>query len=348
MILTIGGVNHTDVLEEGSLVLRQYGTLRSRLQAKLNYPEIPVNFPKAGQEIILWDGDSILWGGIVVETEQVCHSTQSFSMTLRGQGYEQIMQRYELPWIKLEMNPSQAAEYIFDTYLNPDDGLIKGRIDAGILEENSYNFYPATASSVFDRLAQDNGFVWWVDKDKKFYMAPKIPKTNPSKIIDLTRKNTKRLDDIQTLVYRESTAGYKNEQCVYNPSEDIEGKHLHVSRMADMAMRYGSGEYGASARNDAVVNQSDAQAVAERILQKSPGLGEIEFTTDFANFVPGQMLGVIAPVCGIDQEKTFCITEIRAVYFYNRFRYRITATETDSDTLAIKAWESVLADGKNK
>ena len=114
MKLTIGDVDHTKALQEGTLVLRQYGTLRSNVRATLNFQEIPANFPKAGQEIILWEDESIVWGGIVVETEEVCHSTQSFTITLRGQGYEQILQRYELPGMKLSaMPPSQAAEHIF-------------------------------------------------------------------------------------------------------------------------------------------------------------------------------------------------------------------------------------------
>lgn len=112
-----------------------------------------------------------------------------------------------------------------------------------------------------------------------------------------------------------------------------------------MTTRFGGGMYGSSASNSAVVNQAQAYTVAEQILRGNPGLTELEFTTDSDVFLPGQILQVTAPVCGIKEERSFCITEIRAVYFYNRFRYTITARETDFGPLTTGAWESILAYG---
>lgn len=343
---TIGGHAHTNALEDGTLHIRFYGALRSSFRATIHYNEIPEHIPLVGQEILLSEDGTLLWGGILVEAEQVCHSTESFSMTLRGQGYEQILQRYCLPSIELaEMSPSEATKYIFNTYLDPQDQLQLGTVEAGLTQKFPYRFYPAKASSVFDHLAKENGFVWWISKDKVFSMQSFLPRVEKGLRIDLTKRKPNRLEDIQTLVYRSSTAECKNEQYVYNKLSGIEGKATTPQLIYEMAARFGSGKYGASAINSVVTTEEEAQTVAQQMLSANPGVGEIEFTTDSDAFVPGQVIDVIAPVCGIVEEKLFCITEIRAVYFCNRFRYTITARETDADPLSTTSWETILAKG---
>ncbi|MBO5248613.1 MAG: hypothetical protein J6B54_04920 [Clostridia bacterium] len=346
MTLTIGGFTHTEALQEGSLVIRSYGALRSSFRATLSFSTVPRFLPKVGQEILLSEDDTLIWGGILVEVEQVCHSTKSFTMTLRGQGYEQILQRFCLPAIYLPgFTPSRAVETIFRTYLNPEDGLTLGIVEEGLTKSCSYVFYPAKASSVFDRLANENGFVWWVDKEKLFHMRALLPRIEADLCIDLTEKKDNRLKDIQTFVYRSSTADYRNVQYVYNRGLDVIGNYIHVDRLMEMSERYGSGAYGASSESTAVTHQTEAQSVGEQILAGSCGEGEIEFTTDSDKFSLGQMVGVTAPVCGIETETQFCVTEIRAVYFLNRFRYTVTAKQTDTGPLSIASWERVLAGG---
>ncbi len=342
----IGGIDHTAALQEGTLVIRHYGALRSTFRATLFFRKIPSQIPKAGQEILVSEDGALLWGGILVETEQVCHSTQSCSITLRGQGYEQILQRYCLPGIVLShQTPSQAVQYLFQNYLNPADNLILGEVEPGISQTFPYTFFPAKASSVLDRLAKENGFVWWVDKNKTFYMKSKIPQWSQTLSIDLTQTEPNRINDLQTFVYRESTADYKNIQRIYNRANGVEGAYLHVDRLREMGQRYGGGEYGGAAANSAVTHQDEAKAVGGQMMESSPGLGEIEFTTDLSGFAPGQVLGVTAPVCGMETKRYFCITEIRAVYFFDRFRYTVTAKQTDSGPLATTCWEAILADG---
>ncbi len=346
MTLTIGGLFHTDALEEGTLSIRYYGAMRTSFRATLQFNSVPINFPKVGQEILVKEGETILWGGILVETEEVCHSTSSLTMTLRGQGYEQILQRLCLPYVELsQVSPSDAARHIFQTYMNPQDGLTIGTIEEGLAIPCNYIFYPAKASSVFDRLANDNGFLWWVDKEKKFHMRSVFPQTQQNLCIDLTRKKENRLEDIQTLVHRASTAGYKNVQYVYNRTTGSFGRTINVGRISEMMQRYGGGEYSASAVSSAVTSQNEAQAVAQQILSGCPGLGEIEFTTDQDAFVPGQIINVTAPVCGLKNETPFCVTEIRAVHFFDRFRYTVVAQETDSGPLTSTCWEAILAGG---
>ncbi len=344
--LTVGGNPHTGALEDGTLSIRHYGALRSSFRATLHYNAIPEQLPKVGQEILLSEDETLLWGGILVEAEQICHSTESFTMTLRGQGYEQILQRYCLPGIALEeLSPSEAAKYIFNTYLDPKDQLLLGTVEEGLTQRFPYRFYPAKASSVFDYLAKENGFVWWIDKTKTFQMKSALPKVEEALCIDLTGRKPNRLEDLQTFLYRSSTAECKNTQYIYNKQTGVEGVSTKPLLVREMSGRFGSGQYGASATNSVVTNEEEAQRVAQQILSANPGLGEIEFTTDSDVFVPGQVIDVIAPVCGINRETLFCITEIRAVYFYNRFRYTITARETDAEPLSTTAWETILATG---
>ncbi|MBQ1272767.1 MAG: hypothetical protein IIY12_04645 [Clostridia bacterium] len=344
MTLLIGGLDVTPFLQEGTMILRHYGTLRSSFRATLFYEAIPKKFVKAGQEILIKEGDLLIWGGILVESEQICHSTKSFSMSLRGQGYEQILQRFCLPGIQLDgMTPSQAATMIFNTYLDIRDGLILGAIDEGNAPAYSHTFDPTKASAVFDRLAKENGFVWWINKDKTFYMKPQIPIKSLSTVIDLKNNPSNGLKDLQTLVYRQSTADFKNELIVYNRNNDVIGYEAITELLQEMGSRYGGGKYGAAISNSAVNSTAWAESVARIVLSSSPGLGEVEFTTDWDGFALGQNLQVLAPVCGIDSTKKFYITEISAVYLGDRFRYTVIAREMIGNTLTTARWENLLA-----
>lgn len=348
MTLTIGGSDHTASLREGTLVIRHYGALRSSFAATLFFGEIPKNVPEVGEEIIVQEKGVTVWGGILVEVNAECHNTESATFALRGQGYEQILQRYCLPGIELSaMTPSGAAKYIFNTYLNTADGLTLGTVSSGLSQQNEYSFYPAKASSVFDYLAAENGFRWWVDAAKTFHMQAYLPSAERTIDIDLTGTKDSRLTDVQTFVYRASTAGYKNVQYAFNKTSHLDGRYQNVEGINQMVNRYGSGEYGASGASSIIYSLNDAQEVARQMLAGSPGTGEIEFTTDSNVFTPGQLMGVTAPICGISTEQIFCVTEIRSVYFYDRFRYTVTAKETYSGTLSTASWESILAGGSN-
>lgn len=344
MILTIGGIDHTAALQEGSLVIRHYGSLRSSFSAALSFRQNHNGMPAVGEEILIQQDGSVVWGGILVELEAECHSTETATVVLRGQGYEQILQRYCLPGIELaSMTPTAAAKHIFNNYLDAQDGLTLGTVESGLAQQNEYEFYPAKASSVFDYLAGENGFHWWVDKNKTFHMKASLPYAEKTIAVDLTGKQTPRLLDLQTFAYRASTAGYKNVQYAFNKTSHLDGYYRNEEGIAQMKQRYGSGEYGASTASSIIQSEDNAASVARQTLIGSPGTGEIEFTTDRDVFILGQIIGVTAPICGINTEQNFCITEIRSVYFYDRFRYTITAAETYSGSLSTVSWESTLA-----
>lgn len=344
MNLIIGGADHTSALQEGTLVLRHFGDLRSSFSATLFFADVPAKFPSAGQEIWVKEGDQILWGGILIEAEAECHSTTSATVQLRGQGYEQILQRYCLPSLQLSsMTPSNAAKYVFSNYLNPEDGLSLGTVDAGLSTQNEYQFHAGKASGVFDYLAAENGYRWWIDQGKVFHMRSFLPQKSGGKVIDLTEQDSNRLLDLQTLTYRESTAGYRNVQYAYNKYRYMDGKSQNFTEIAKMHRRYGSGEYGAATPSSVVVTQNDGQQVAAQALASASGLGELEFTTDNDVYSLGQVVLAKLPLFGIKETQRFCITEIRSVYFIDRFRYRIFARETANGTLSSSTWERALA-----
>ncbi len=346
MMLTIGGHDHTSALKDGTLTLRHYGALRSTFSAVLFFSDIPLFFPLVGQEIKIYENDAVLWGGILIEAEAEFHSPKSATVSLRGQGYEQILHRYCLPSIELtSMTPSNAATYIFNTYLHPDDELILGTVDEGLSAENEYSFYPAKASSVFDYLAGENGYRWWVDSNKNFNMRAFLPQKSGLVTLDLTEEDPYHLNDLQTLVYRASTSGYRNVQYAFNKTRNLDGNSREDSEVLKMRKRYGSGEYGAASSSSVIYTQTDGQQIAKRILSANPETGELELTTDCDTFSLGQVFTVKIPFCGIETAQNFCVTEIRSVYFIDRFRYTVIAKETTGATLFSMDWQNTLANG---
>ena len=344
MKLTFGGYDHTEHLEQGSLILRHYGALRSSMKATLLLSASIPHLPAVGEEIQITENDEVLWGGILVESEWECYDQDRARVALRGQGYEQILQRYCFPAISTgEMTPSATAQYLFETYLHPQDGLCLGEIDEGITTKNAYTFYPAKAASVFDFLAGENGYRWWVDREKKFHMKRTLPRAALTLSVDLTEQDENRISDLQTFVFRDSTAGYRNMQYAYNKSGNVDGIARADTEILTMQSRYGSGEYGAATYSSVIYSEQDAQRIAAQVLSESPGTGEVEFTTDDGRFSVGQVIGVCAPICGIRELTNYSVTEIRAVYFYDRFRYTVTARKTDAGALSVPTWEEALA-----
>lgn len=344
MKLTLGGYDHTAQLEQGSLILRHYGALRSSVRATVHLSDPNDHIPAVGEEILITEDDVLIWGGILTETESECFDAERACLRLRGQGYEQILQRYCFPAVNTdEMTPSATARYLFETYLNPQDGLSLGEIDEGIATKNAYTFYPAKAASVFDFLAGENGYRWWVDREKKFHMKRTLPRTALTLSVDLTEQDENRISDLQTFLCRNATAGYRNVQYAYNKSGNVDGSARTDAGVLTMMSRYGSGEYGAATYSSVIYSEDNARQIAAQVLSESPGTGEVEFTTDDERFSVGQVIGVCAPICGIKELTNYSVTEIRAVYFYDRFRFTVTARETDAGALSVPTWEEALA-----
>lgn len=344
MILTIAGHNHTAYLQEGSLTVRTFGALRSSFSAKLSFSDIPNALPLVGQEITVTDGGKTLWGGILIETEIEIHSPKLATVTLRGEGYEHLLQRFCLPAMDLpDTTPSNAAIYIFETYFPKSDGLALGTVAAGQSIGTEYHFSPAKASAIMDFLAKENGYIWWVDKNKAFHMGPTLPQNPLSRGIDLTKTSASSLTDLQTLTFFSSTAGYRNVQYVYHKTENILAKAFRTDEVAKMQKRYGCGQYGAAGYSSALQSEEDARLLAQQLLSTAPGTDEIRFTTDSDAFAPGIIFPVTAPICGIDSPTNFHVTETKATYFAHRFRYTVTAKQGGESSPKEERWEQLLA-----
>lgn len=344
MTLTVAGNDLTRYLREGSLVIRRYGALRSSFFATLHFSAVPETFPLVGEEITVSHNGAVIWGGILIETEGECSSTSSADISLRGEGYEHILQRFCLPALSIpEITPSNAAIFIFNNYIPQAEGLSLGTVDAGTSLKSPYQFHPAKASAVFDRLAGENGYRWWVDENKAFHMKKILPRTSATMDIDLTGQSSLRLRDLQTLTFFSSVAGYRNVQYVYNRTTNIAQRAINTAEIAKMEERYGSGRYGAATSGATVKTTDDAKALAEELLSTAQGTDEIRFTTDDPSFVPGKLIPVTAPLFGIRDRQTFCVTETKAVYFANRFRYTVTAKQATDNSGSDARWEQILA-----
>ena len=196
---------------------------------------------------------------------------------------------------------------------------------------------------MFDFLAEEAGYLWWIDDEKFFHFEPTVPQPQNGLCIDLTGKASDRLQDLQTFRFRAATGGYKNHQFIYHPYDVIEGEAYRSEEILKMQNRYGSGFYGAAAASSVIDTQKDAELIAGQILNRMPGTDEIEFTTDRNSFRPGQIFPVTAPLCGIPTAKNFCVTEWKAVWFYDKFRYTVTAAECGSVPVSEASWEGILA-----
>lgn len=344
MKLTVRNLDCTDYLLEGTLTIRHYGTLRSSFSATLQISKRKAA-PKVGEEILVKDsGGTLIWGGILVEVTVECHHYESITVHLRGQGYEHLLQRYCLPRIELTaLKPSQAALVVFANYIPDEDGLTLGEFDTEESESRQYSFYPEKASSVLDYLTRECGAFWWIDKWKQFHVGRTLPLNGKEISIDLTEQEEGRLTDLQTMIFRSSTAGYRNVQYVFNRSKGVCSRAINGDETAIMRDRYGAGQYGAALSNSSVLTDGMAQQIASGILSSASGADEIEITTDAEEFSLGQAVPVTAPVCGILTPQIFYVSEISAVYFAGRFRYTVILGSNARAGRTVSDWEAVLA-----
>ena len=346
--ITVGNEDVTEHLSEGGFLLRRFGALRSTAELTLYFHQNPTCCPLAGMEITAYENEDFLWGGIVTSVEIDFHETEKATFRIRAQGYEQILNRLCLPGIEYEQTlPSAAVTHIIQNHIPVEDGLTVGTVERGWNSVGDYRFPPARASLVLDALAAENGHLWWVDKHKAFHMSSVLPFAEGLVSIDLTEQDEHRLTDLQTLTYRSSTAGYKNLQYAYNNTKVINGYAVDPTRVLKMKQRYGSGLYGGAMSSSLVASEQEGQAIAAQILQGIGDTDEIEFTTDEDAFRLGQVFPVFIPFCGHTQPESFCVTEIRQVYFYGKFRYTVLAKQTvPGAPLGAKSWEATLAASK--
>ena len=123
-----------------------------------------------GEEIIVKDGATFLFGGIIQESPKVRLAIDMYEYNIFATGYEQILSGRT---VSIQSYSGLAGDLVTAVCTNwlittsdTSEGMTIGTISDGITLENFYQPI-ITIKRLFDILAKQCGFVWYITDEKE-------------------------------------------------------------------------------------------------------------------------------------------------------------------------------------
>lgn len=346
--LRIGSFLYTEGLRDASLLIRQYSVNRSTFTASVTLRPQTGQVPRVGEEIVLTQDQTVVWGGILTECEIECFSPTLATATLRGQGYEHLLHRGFHPLVNYgDTTTMEFLDQFLSSFAVTNERMSIAEIRGIADYAENVRIFPERISTTLDTFTARNGAVWWVDSEKGIHVAPSVENGYAPYRIEIPCVAPNCLTDLQKLTFRGSVAGYVNTRYVYNEEEGVAGKGRNLTEIFKLSGRYGYGQYGTASQSKTASSQAECDEEASALLTKDAGTEEIEFSTDAPGFEIGQRMFVLAPICGIDETETFCITEVRTLLLAGKFTYTVIAKQAPNGIVTVPGWEAAFA-GRSK
>lgn len=325
-------VNNTDVTcatAADSVRWNRYGAFLSDFSFILELSSSDGITVRSGMEAALYDGETKLWGGVVIGTSEVRRSAERSAVSVKCSGYEHTAARRVSEAVSFSSMPAGAiAEQLFLTYLVNGENFVYSAENFETSGETipGYSSAGAKLSKLFDDLAQTSGKKWWVREDKSFFFMENIPITDSLYCVDTLMTEANALSDVSALSFSSKSADYRNVQIVFG-KDNVKGAAKNNTEIARMSAYGGSGEYANITVNRNILTSESAAAAAASILRSYETNSVIsEFSTYTDGLKLFDRIRIRAPGYGFTSFADFVITEIGAKSLPGgKFLYTVTA-----------------------
>jgi len=324
MPLTINvGTTPTNVISQlktKSLKIIRLSSTKNTFTAKFNWfsDSSPADYSfKVGEEIIVADGSTTLFGGIIQACPKVRLGPGIYEYTLFCTGYEQILSRRTISVANYSGTCGDLAELIATNYLittsDTSEGMSLGTFDDGT-DLTNLNEAIISISKLYDTLAKASGFKWWVDDDKEinFTKEPTITQA-PYDLFQATG-DARRLNDVRNPSNSPDLSNFRNKQFFVGKGQSgqvLFGSAEDSASVTEMATRYGSGVHGSIEYDSKVETYTEANEAAAALLQKHKNEpNQFIFQTEETGFDINQYFDCTWPELDISTETRFVISKI--------------------------------------
>ena len=201
--IQIAGVDRTNVLMPNTLSFAD--TLNARNTMQFELKDVVSGYqPNDGEEVILFDGATRLYAGILFEpSETIIPGATLRRIACSAVGYELIADRH----LVRAVYENKTVAFIVSDILTTDlagEGITAGTIDTGpTIIKIVFNY--RKVSDVYNELSELSGFAWWIDENKVLQFRSRESIIAPVTITEL---------NALTMTIQPSRDRYRNRQFV--------------------------------------------------------------------------------------------------------------------------------------
>ena len=215
--ITINGVDRTNKVQYLSLSIKDNINQR-RDTCTFNVKKKPDDtfFPKVNDKIIVLDGTTRIFGGIITSIDSTIESINLVNYSVSVVDFTYLLDRR----IVLERFRGKTVSFIIDFLLNKYDteGFTMNNV-LGSQVINSITFNRIKFSECIEKIAEMTGYSWYADYNKDLHFFPKDEKVSPFQITDTSNNFiwdslnvTNDLNQMRNAVYIEGGEEVGNER----------------------------------------------------------------------------------------------------------------------------------------
>jgi hypothetical protein len=168
--LFINSVDRTNLLQFNSLVIDDAIGERSTCRFLLSDTSGLLSFNE-GEPVLIFSDSVLIFGGSIFYPKKFNPlQTNILFFDIECVDFNEIADRFIVAESYVNETSGDVVTDLYNTYLI-NEGVTIGQINAGILVQAAKFPRVSNLTSVLDELAEFNGFIWYIDYDKKFYFV---------------------------------------------------------------------------------------------------------------------------------------------------------------------------------
>lgn len=327
MDIKINGVSFTSKVNRDSLKIREYGAYRSDVSFIVEFDGVFSGGIKAGMEVKITEtsgsSETLIWGGVIEKVTANIVSSDFYTVGVFAKGYETLVSRRVEVAIDTTFSGAAAAfRYVHANHLRYEgitlDSTIKDKVYP--LELNIGGAISLT--ELLDIICSYYGYVWWIDKNKRFHAAETIAVTESDIQINLNMTNSLGIIDA---TFAESLEEYRNVQYISLNANTQYAFVENEDAIEAMKAYIGSGEFSKVGRKSRIIDHDHGKGLAAKMLANfnEPPMF-IRFTEDFSGGYISLFSRVTVSSTFLNGTKPFVVTGIVRNYRYGKIFTTVT------------------------
>lgn len=161
MIVIIDGIDRTDDIDRSTFVISDVVSGRSTVSFVM---EDSADQPEVGQEVLIYDGEELIFGGSIDEPENEELPGGAISYLVSCVDHHEKADRYLVAEVYENQLAGDIVKDLRTKYLD-GEGITAGTIQDGpVIKKAVFNYIPV--SQCFDELSEITGLQWLIRPDK--------------------------------------------------------------------------------------------------------------------------------------------------------------------------------------
>ncbi|WP_307188802.1 hypothetical protein [Caldicellulosiruptor owensensis] len=317
----IEDTDYTDRYKVGSLRITKDNKYNANCSFVLYVYAVGQIVADVGKQVDIWiDGYKKFYGVIRSLTWELLYkddNTKLIELTIEATDMKVVCNRRT---VSVSLNETTAGGYVTSLVNNylMTEGITAGTIQTGA-QINEADYICKPIGEIIEDLAQKSGYVWGIDENGQLHFLKEPPITSLNPVV-LTENGDIKIYDVKLT---RKVEDYANKVFVKYADDSVAVVQDDYEIQTRQAIEGGSGVYGYVIERDDIETQTDAETLANTILQQKKILPEeLQLTVHDARFDVNKSIYVNLSTFNL--QGTFLITECNIADNMGIFEHELT------------------------